>query len=178
MNLIDAGQVALIRDYRGRLDLESQVAELDEFGERQPGVAQCANLAMASLGDDARWFGMNVLATIWRLFESAADDPVPPVPDGLLADRLAISRNQVSGLASAHRSIARRALEVRYARQPHVLAFAERMCLSHGSHADERQFDESELAVLFTMLGAATDALHEAAAMQGARGSSVRSLFG
>ena len=86
MYLIDAAQVRAIRVYRIWLDNDAQVAELMDLCARQTAVSALVVEVLASFGEDMQWVGLNAAATIWRIFESAAEDPVPPVPRKVLQE--------------------------------------------------------------------------------------------
>jgi hypothetical protein len=178
MHAISPDQVLVIYNYRRRLDPESQWAEISDMRETQPAICKLIGDELADFAEGVRWLGWNVAATIWRLFESDACDPVPRVGLPALAGRYASNKHQVFGLSQSDRRVARRALNVRYERQPHVLAMVEKQCLAYGKGSDKRPLGEVELGTLFALMGAITDALHQSLQDAPRHNETVRFLHG
>jgi hypothetical protein len=166
-NIIEQAQVQRIRGYRKRLDVDAQIAELDDLCECQPHLVAVANAKLAPLGEEAQCLGLNALATAWRLFESVADAPVPPVTAAALEKRYDKLLALMANMHVAHDKFVERAIRVRYARQPYVVRYLERQCLAYGQGELEERLPERALGTTFALVGAAVDVMHFSVAGDG-----------
>lgn len=172
MYIIDAAQVRVIRDYRIRLDNDAQVAELLDLCARQTAVSALVIEVLASFGEETQWVGLNAAATIWRIFESAAEDPVPPVPRKMLQERYEQMINLLLTAEDLEPRFAERINQVRYARQPHVIQTVERHCLNYGTGRFGSQLPKDAISPVMALISAIVDSMHFC--IEGARSETER----
>lgn len=160
VQIIDAAQVRLIRDYRIRLDNDAQVAELLDLCARQTAVSALVIEVLACFGEETQWVGLNAAATIWRIFESAAEEPVPPVSRKILQERYDQMINLLLSAEDLDPRFAERINLVRYVRQPHVMQTVERHCLNYGTGRFGSRIADDAINPVMALISAIVDSMH------------------
>ena len=159
MQCIEAPVIESVLEFASDLDAEQASEEMMKFATAQPDVLGFTNAFSEELREEAQEVLIFLTFVIYRVFETAAADPIPTISPEAIVAKYEDNQSLIVGLDEKDDTSFEELASLETANQPHLFGYITEALLEEDDPNDDIELDDEEFGEIFMLLKTIIDVI-------------------